>query len=630
MTTAFFEEVFGIPTPGFIEIRVKPAVPDPRWPQRWPSSFHASVADAAQAALAADAAGDEAYFGLGRRTRKEAKGRSIIALAVVWLDKDFHDCPPEEVDGKIAAFLVHLRASAPPPSLVIQSGRGLHCYWLLHEPAQPEQVRAVNKALAIRFGEKPGEATDPARVLRVPGTHNRKKKYGAPILVEPVGEFWVPGQASVRYRIDELPSLPVIQRADNQLTAQPEVMARVLAVAPGATRGSGGKVDILCPFHADTVSSGVVFAPTAYFFCSACDVSESVLKWTRRSVVRSWRVAELVRRPKAKRALSVPTGYFRASRIAIKNIGPALVAGDVRPVLHLADSRVVLGRKILTDVREAAEAIRAALGPLGFRVFWAAVALGQAGDRRFQADGRVPISVRAIGDLLGFHQVGDGRLHSSTRRAIGKALDGLASLYMTFRWAPRAPWFRGAVLAPVGQWEGGVRVYQLHLGVWYALRGRSQAWVPAHRAALRLDDARLATYLRAIWEATDHGREVRAFDLAMIATKAGVWPMARYAHDPGRVVREWASAYAAVPDLGVRVEVGDFPRLVLGGPLLLHSGEQEREATTAASPVPTPSLIPVATAESSTIVEPWKDGFRVECPTAPRVMSHPRSARGRR
>ena len=62
------------------------------------------------------------------------------------------------------------------PTIVIDSGNGLHAYWVLIEaaPATPENVasiEAVNKALVARYGGDQS-AWNVDRVLRVPGTVN--------------------------------------------------------------------------------------------------------------------------------------------------------------------------------------------------------------------------------------------------------------------------------------------------------------------------------------------------------------------------------------------------------------------------------------------------------------------------
>ncbi len=70
-------------------------------------------------------------------------------------------------------------AELPPPTLHIRTGGGVHLWWLLDEPEVDEPVELLD-AWADRIvaaGAARGfhvDRPDPARVLRVPGTHRRK------------------------------------------------------------------------------------------------------------------------------------------------------------------------------------------------------------------------------------------------------------------------------------------------------------------------------------------------------------------------------------------------------------------------------------------------------------------------
>lgn len=81
-----------------------------------------------------------------------------------------------------ASLLAHVQALTPPPSVIVDSGGGYHAYWLLDEPflltSQAERVRAqgLQYAWVAHTGADPA-AKDLARVLRVPGTTNRKPAY---------------------------------------------------------------------------------------------------------------------------------------------------------------------------------------------------------------------------------------------------------------------------------------------------------------------------------------------------------------------------------------------------------------------------------------------------------------------
>jgi DNA-binding CsgD family transcriptional regulator len=109
--------------------------------------------------------------------REPARVRSQIAhIAAV-------NCLFAEFDAKdygdLAATLTHIDTLDPAPSVVIASGGGYHCYWLLREPwllpdeAARQRAAQVQAAWVARVGGDAG-AKDLARVLRVPGTRNYK------------------------------------------------------------------------------------------------------------------------------------------------------------------------------------------------------------------------------------------------------------------------------------------------------------------------------------------------------------------------------------------------------------------------------------------------------------------------
>lgn len=88
------------------------------------------------------------------------------------------NCLFAEFDGGADAALQHLEDLPYYPSAIIHSGGGLHCYWLL-EDTQPvtdgnrAEIAHLQAAWVDLVGADDG-AKDLARVLRVPGTQNRK------------------------------------------------------------------------------------------------------------------------------------------------------------------------------------------------------------------------------------------------------------------------------------------------------------------------------------------------------------------------------------------------------------------------------------------------------------------------
>ena len=83
--------------------------------------------------------------------------------------------------GSKEKISAHLRALPLYPSVVIDSGGGFHCYWLLANTVtvtddNRDHIKRLQYAWVKMVGSD-DDAKDLARVLRVPGTLNRKEKY---------------------------------------------------------------------------------------------------------------------------------------------------------------------------------------------------------------------------------------------------------------------------------------------------------------------------------------------------------------------------------------------------------------------------------------------------------------------
>jgi hypothetical protein len=131
-------------------------------------------------------------FDLGDYRRGDAT--QAMELPGLWVDLDFGtDGHAEKKDlphppnAEAAASLVQI-SGLPDPTLWVHSGGGLYAWWLLHEPFWIPDAQArtylttlsrkwngvIGKAAASRGWYYGTEASDLARVLRLPGTVNRK------------------------------------------------------------------------------------------------------------------------------------------------------------------------------------------------------------------------------------------------------------------------------------------------------------------------------------------------------------------------------------------------------------------------------------------------------------------------
>jgi putative DNA primase/helicase len=128
--------------------------------------------------------GHNVYHAVATRgTAASGKLDNCTKLWALYIEIDFkRHVPLQELWSTLTRFPL-------PASFVVHSGGGLHVYWLLSEPLDLTSDLGLARAyqwlgdLAQRLGGEP-ESTEPARVLRLPDTLNRKAEYGptAPVV----------------------------------------------------------------------------------------------------------------------------------------------------------------------------------------------------------------------------------------------------------------------------------------------------------------------------------------------------------------------------------------------------------------------------------------------------------------
>ena len=115
--------------------------------------------------------------------------RSRIDL-IAALNCLFSEFDAKDYGGDLTRTFAVVEALQPRPSVVVDSGGGYHCYWLLDEPwiltdaTERQRAKDVLYAWVTHTGGDPA-AKDLARVLRVPGSYNNK--YDPP---RPVAFVW--------------------------------------------------------------------------------------------------------------------------------------------------------------------------------------------------------------------------------------------------------------------------------------------------------------------------------------------------------------------------------------------------------------------------------------------------------
>lgn len=156
---------------GFIEIRMI------KQGQRPLQHFYSDIASLDWKLLKqCNEAGYAAYFGVCLRKEKKGDKHSVVAVPALWCDldaKDFEGGKDEALAqlNKLSQYLY--------PSIIVDSGHGFHCYWLLREAEDVEndedivRIEGYLKGLARTLR---GDSTyDLGRMLRMPGTLNHKE-----------------------------------------------------------------------------------------------------------------------------------------------------------------------------------------------------------------------------------------------------------------------------------------------------------------------------------------------------------------------------------------------------------------------------------------------------------------------
>lgn len=176
--------------------------------------------------------GRAVFFGVLPRGQRGNGTKSGCAPGwAIYADIDYKDVPQEEAEQRLRAF--------PAPSMVVQSGHGMHLYWLLQERADPPVIEEYSRRVASALGAD--SCFDCARVLRLPGTRNLKEGWSggtytapaaAPLVRLPVCD---PSRRYQPHDFDFLPeaepspsTVAHVPRAGSIIEGVPAVVGRLL------------------------------------------------------------------------------------------------------------------------------------------------------------------------------------------------------------------------------------------------------------------------------------------------------------------------------------------------------------------------------------------------------------------
>jgi hypothetical protein len=124
------------------------------------------------------------YFGVCPRSERKGDKAAVRSLRSLWVDLDFKSFPGGESEARES-----LRKFSLPPTFVVQSGHGLHLYWVLKTsvaitgPSDTFRLESYLKGLATALNGDPASA-ELARVLRIPATYNHKDTKAVPVKIE--------------------------------------------------------------------------------------------------------------------------------------------------------------------------------------------------------------------------------------------------------------------------------------------------------------------------------------------------------------------------------------------------------------------------------------------------------------
>jgi hypothetical protein len=116
----------------------------------------------------------DVYYGVLPRVRMSGTNADVpTTTPFLWADVDAKKASSDLAEGKRLA-LEAINQFPTPPQIVVDSGGGYHCYWLLEEPVDLARAQEVMRWIAREL--RGDFVQDGARILRVPATTNWKRE----------------------------------------------------------------------------------------------------------------------------------------------------------------------------------------------------------------------------------------------------------------------------------------------------------------------------------------------------------------------------------------------------------------------------------------------------------------------
>lgn len=125
----------------------------------------------------------EIYFRCQVISKKDRNKESAEFLTFIYADIDLKKNTPESNKNyptKEEVLAMFTSGTIPKPSIIIHTGNGYHCYWILKEPIKakdyPDLVENFQKAISLELKRNIDSTGDSARILRIPCTYNNKEE----------------------------------------------------------------------------------------------------------------------------------------------------------------------------------------------------------------------------------------------------------------------------------------------------------------------------------------------------------------------------------------------------------------------------------------------------------------------
>lgn len=159
------------------------------------TEFHTSIEALADCSLSLDANGFDSYFALGAfitpKNGRTAENVGTIKSFFIDLDCGANKPYKDQSEALIALRAFCKATGVPKPTLMVNSGRGLHVYWVLDKGCtrdewQPVASKLKQVCLENKLAIDPVVTADSARILRVVHTHNYKGT--PPLPVQTIGD----------------------------------------------------------------------------------------------------------------------------------------------------------------------------------------------------------------------------------------------------------------------------------------------------------------------------------------------------------------------------------------------------------------------------------------------------------